>query len=482
MKPNDDFIEISPPTDVRTVADRRARNPLITPAGLENLLRVQRHPAAPVWNFETGDRIERSDLVALDRFREALATERRAWKPTPPAAIREWVTRYRDRSAAFSRRLPPGIDLERDWAGIPPMTRADLAGRIGEVVPRDADLSRLIVYDTSGTTGHAVAVPHHPLALACVQAAMETVMERYGVRPAFSPTMTGCINIGAQALSVVFPNVMTVWREAGFAKVNLHPAFWRRSGDADRFFREMDPAIITGDPVAFAEMIRWGIAVSPKILFSTALTLPGSVRETLTAHAMAWVPVVDWYSVSETGPIGYTCRENAGFHVLPPDIFVEIIDEDGRPLPAGERGEIAVTGGRNPYLPLLRYRTGDRGRIDPTPCPCGDPTPRIRDLGGRDPVLFVDGDGAPVNPVDVGRLLRPVAFFRYRMVQRADRSVDLTLQPSRPGGIDSQRIVDTLGSLFGPGIEIRVRIDPEMADDLDHATYRTELGPADELL
>ena len=474
MRPNDDFIEISPPSEIRTTADRKARNPLITPAGLENLLRVRDHPAAPVWNFETGDRIERSDLEALDWFREALATKRRAWRPTPPAAIRKWVIRHRDRSAAFSRRLPPGMDIERDWAGIPPMTRADLATRIGDVVPRDADLSRLIVYDTSGTTGHPIAVPHHPLALACVQAAMELVMERYGVRPAFSRTMTGCINIGAQALSVVFPNVMTVWREAGFAKVNLHPAFWRRAGDAGRFFREMAPAIITGDPVAFAEMIRWGIELAPEILFSTALTLSGSIRASLADHAMAWMPVVDWYSVSETGPIGYTCLENAGFHVLPPDIFVEIIDAEGRPVAVGERGEIAVTGGRNPYLPLLRYRTGDLGRIDPTPCPCGDPTPRIRDLGGRDPVLFIDGDGAPVNPVDVGRLLRPVAFVRYRMVQRADRSVDLTVQPSRPDGIDPQRIVDRLGSLFGPEIEIRVWIDPEMADDLDRATYRTE--------
>ena len=98
MRPNDDFIEISPPSEIRTVADRKARNPLITPAGLENLLRVRDHPAAPVWNFETGDRIERSDLEALDRFREALATQRRAWRPTPSAAIRNWVIRYRDRS------------------------------------------------------------------------------------------------------------------------------------------------------------------------------------------------------------------------------------------------------------------------------------------------------------------------------------------------------------------------------------------------
>ncbi len=36
--------------------------------------------------------------------------------------------------------------------------------------------------------------------------------------------------------------------------------------------------------------------------------------------------------------------------LLAQDVYVEI---------PGERGEITLTGGRSPYLPLLRYRTSD---------------------------------------------------------------------------------------------------------------------------
>jgi len=176
---------------------------------------------------------------------------------------------------------------------------------------------------------------------------------------------------------------------------------------------------------------------------------------------------VDWYAVSETGPIGYVCRENTGFHLLPHDIYVEILDPHDQPLPPGETGEIAVTGGRNPYLPLLRYRTGDLGSIDIDPCPCGEPTPRIRLMDGRKPVLFHSESGAPVNPIDVGRLLRGVAFVQYRMVQRLDGSIDLTLRPIfKDQAVDRIAIQRKLRLLFGEGIEIRIHLDPMLGEDL----------------
>ena len=58
MTDYDDFNSVSPVQDVRAMADRRERNPLITEAGFRNFLRIKQHPNAPIWNFETGDRIE----------------------------------------------------------------------------------------------------------------------------------------------------------------------------------------------------------------------------------------------------------------------------------------------------------------------------------------------------------------------------------------------------------------------------------------
>ena len=77
-----------------------------------------------------------------------------------------------------------------------------------------------------------------------------------------------------------------------------------------------------------------------------------------------------------------------------------------------------MTGGRNPFLPLLRYRTGDWGRLDDAPCACGDPMPRIVALEGRAPVLFRSAAGGSVNPVDVSGVLRAHPIVQHELVQQ----------------------------------------------------------------
>ena len=99
---------------------------------------------------------------------------------------------------------------------------------------------------------------------------------------------------------------------------------------------------------------------------STSLALDPSLRQALAARFGC--PVVDWYSTVETGPIAFACPSGTGLHLLPHDLHVEVLHPDGSSCAAGERGEIAVTGGRNPYLPLFRYRTGDFGSLRFEPC------------------------------------------------------------------------------------------------------------------
>jgi phenylacetate-CoA ligase len=71
-----------------------------------------------------------------------------------------------------------------------------------------------------------------------------------------------------------------------------------------------------------------------------------------------------------------------------------------------------VTGGRNAYFPLIRYRTGDWGRIDPSEaCECGDKMPRILDLEGRQPVLYHTIEGKWVNNRDITAALQRFWFL-----------------------------------------------------------------------
>ena len=77
------------------------------------------------------------------------------------------------------------------------------------------------------------------------------------------------------------------------------------------------------------------------------------------------------------------CEHGVGGHVHPELIIVEIIGEDGLPVPDGQPGEIVVTTLGVEAMPLLRFRTGDIAAKIVDQCPCGRNSYRLTPLVGR---------------------------------------------------------------------------------------------------
>lgn len=89
------------------------------------------------------------------------------------------------------------------------------------------------------------------------------------------------------------------------------------------------------------------------------------------------------YSSTEMSATFSECQEGRGGHVHPELIIVEIIGEDGMPVPDGEVGEVVVTTLGVEAMPLLRFRTGDMAAKLVEPCPCGRNSYRLSPLVGR---------------------------------------------------------------------------------------------------
>jgi phenylacetate-CoA ligase len=51
--------------------------------------------------------------------------------------------------------------------------------------------------------------------------------------------------------------------------------------------------------------------------------------------------------------------------VAPWGNYVEIVDDDNNPVPAGVEGNILITSLTNFAMPLIRYKIGDRGTLSP---------------------------------------------------------------------------------------------------------------------
>lgn len=88
------------------------------------------------------------------------------------------------------------------------------------------------------------------------------------------------------------------------------------------------------------------------------------------------------YGLTETGLGGAVeCAEHNGCHLREADMLTEIVDEAGRPVADGRFGEIVLTTLTREAMPLLRYRTGDEGRVIPGVCACGSILRRIEVRG-----------------------------------------------------------------------------------------------------
>lgn len=425
--------------------------------------RLVEHPDAPLFNYAAGDRLAEADLGALDAFRASLRTgcgPRGHGAPERP--ILERVAALAALVPSFRGRLLKGLDPTRHWAEVPTTSRADLAEAAWAFVPDDQSLERLIIYRTAGSTGHPISVPHHPWAVACYLPLLELALERHGVTEDFRGVAAACFLIGAQTHTYTYATVLSGWGHAGFVKANLRDSQWASPEGRRRFFKDLSPRLITGDPASVSELVRLGLPVRPAAVVTTATALTAAVRRRVS-EALG-CPVIDWYSLVETGPIAYSCPLGNGFHQLPHDLHVETVDALGRPTPPGVRGEVAVTGGRNPFAPLLRYRTGDWARLETTRCPCGDPMPRLMELEGREPVLYRAADGTPVTTVDISRLLREFPILLHRFSQRRDLSCTLDYRPAPGATVDAGALEEALRKHLGR-VPLVLGCAPLLGDD-----------------
>jgi phenylacetate-CoA ligase len=101
-----------------------------------------------------------------------------------------------------------------------------------------------------------------------------------------------------------------------------------------------------------------------------------------------------------------------------------------------------LSGGFNPLLPLLRYRTGDFARLE-----FRGRQPLLAGLEGRPPVTFRSPTGQRHNNIDVSLALRDLPLAQYTLHQSADGALQFKV---RGAGVALDNLRAALLALFGP--------------------------------
>lgn len=113
-------------------------------------------------------------------------------------------------------------------------------------------------------------------------------------------------------------------------------------------------------------------------------------------HKAFGTPLLDNYGGRELGPIACQFRNSQGLKVLRPHIYLEIVDDENRPVAPGEAGRLLCTSTICQGTPFLRYEVGDLASYAPEGCDeSGIHT--LAQLQGRTAGLLRLPDGSSLN-------------------------------------------------------------------------------------
>lgn len=426
-----------------TVSWTPADEPLLTRQDLEFLGQLSDHPAAPAYNYACGEMLDAEGLQWVLDFEATLRQVPVQWQFRRPP---EWVNE-------FTRRCLEHVPYYRNYGDtgwserLPGLPRQSLRDHYLELIPDGAPREQMVEYYTSGTSGNILQVPSHPVTAGCYLPLLRKAMELAGARLAGGSGQVGIVLAFYQLQTLTYPSISRVLDGAAFLKLNLHPSQWRDPAHRRLYLQAFPPQVLSGNPLSLEELALLEPDIRPAAVVSTSMAMLDGQRRHLQARFGC--PVIDLYSMTECRCIAAHSGDGR-YELLAHDVYVEILNDQGQVCEPGVRGEITLTGGRNPFQPLLRYRTGDFAALEWE----GD-RPFLTGLSGRTPVRFLRPDGSWLNNIDVTVLLTDLPLRRFQLHQKADRSLQFRYQAT---AVEPEQIRQRLVELFGKAVSLEISL------------------------
>lgn len=374
-------------------------------------------------------------------YRSFLARSRRAEHVTRAELLRQQRTdaaalaRYAVAKSPWYREhvgplLKEDLADPRGFERIPVLEKDDLRDHYDEILATDSGVRRTMVARTGGSTG----LPLKVLKDFSVRPATLTwrLMDWWGVDPSDNSASVERLpwRGAKQAANTAF------WWPT--RKVNVDAGAMDEA-DLERFadgIRRIRPTMLWGYAHSLHEFAlaveRNGWAVPPpRAISSTAAPL--TTTQAADVERILGAPIYETYRAAEVSLIAGQCEFRRGMHIQADHKLLEVIDDSGRAVSDGEPGEIVVTDLINRAQPMLRYRLGDIGVIDPSPCACGRPFPVLLSLLGRSNDVIRTRQGLVSIYSFASAFSKHPAIRQYQIHQLEDYSLVLKVVPSGPG-------------------------------------------------
>jgi phenylacetate-CoA ligase len=343
---------------------------------------------------------------------------------------------------------------------IPPLIKAVVRARFNDLISTSFRRSELHFSATGGSTGDPMPYAMDFSCLWMSLAARDSGFARAGLPP------------GGRILKV-WGSSLDVKRDSSKLRkawsrltgtVTL-PAFQMPS-DIESWVKILDhwcPHILVGYAGALARFARLCLDEGrqpiwrPRGIIASAETLTTEMRQDIEAAFGA--PVYNRYGLRELANVAQETNSCDGLEIVEYAKWVEILGPDDRPVALGDLGRIIVTDLWNYGFPLIRYDTGDVGRLGSGPSRQGRQPLVLAEVAGRVTDFLIDKKGNAVSGLIFPHLMKDfpaVSKFQARQSRQGDVEVHIVCQDALSPE-DRDRIASVITRHLS-GVPVRVEL------------------------
>lgn len=321
----------------------------------------------------------------------------------------ERLCRHAQKTSPFyADRLTPLFDADgtfrlEAWSEVPTLSRGELLESFEALRSRSVpkNFGGLLLAETSGSTGQAVRAlwtDTQQLATQCITRRLDqwNGSEPGGLMVAISgrPISSGPTEFEDEYWAPVYKALNQPGRHININAQLPTDHLWKR-------LEEIKPQHLVARPqqlFAIANIYQ-NRGVRPSYDLAT-LRVYGEQRskhvDDLFSKIFGIRPISN-YSAEEVGHIALECPECRQFHVVDEVTHVDVVDDAGQPVGAGEVGRILTTPLYSYAMPLIRYELGDDVRLGKPDCPRSQSV-NLTEIMGRRADLFHHPDGGLFRP------------------------------------------------------------------------------------
>ena len=354
-----------------------------------------------------------------------------------------------------------------DLQKLPVLDRDIVKHRVADLKSRALPPGGLTEGHTSGTTGSPITLFYDADMIAMNYAVMDRQyrwaglrMEQDGDRAA---VLRGNVIVPLEQKQPPYWRHNRALNQLIFSSFHLSP---QNLGDFLAALREFAPAVLDGYPsslyVLAKLLLNEGERLPLKAAITSSETLYDFQREAIEAAFTC--RVFDYYAAAERVIFSVECDHHAGHHLCEEYGVTELLDEHDLPVADGTEGFMVGTSLHNLGMPLIRYRTTDRGALKANQCSCGRPLALMEDVTTKAEDVLRLRDGRLISPSVLTHPFKPLDSIEgSQLIQTA---LDRLLIRLVPGGkftdSDRQHLVRELKARLGDDM----RIDIELVGEL----------------